>query len=126
MVELAIRYEHRGLGAIIFVTDVQELDPRGLPREALEGQLDVREALKLDLQPEAFFESCRALGLASGGCIVLERLELSSQRSTMAGTVARWDDRAASALLGGLVALRGRDPIEDEVAPSFVGPIGHA
>lgn len=126
VIELPVRHEDRGVGSIPFVANVQELDSRALTREAFERQLDVRKALELDLEPEAFFEPHGLLGFPRSGRIRSKRLELPSQRATVSGSITLRNRPTPSALLRRSVGLRLGHTLEDEVPLPLVSPIGHA
>ena len=50
--ELSGRDEDSGVGGVVAMADVAQLDALALAREALEREIDVREALELDLDAE--------------------------------------------------------------------------
>ena len=81
--KLAVRDEDGGEGPILVMTHVQQFDALVFSRQALERQLDVRETLEFDLEPQTSFEPSGLLDLSGGVGGTSTLLKLAQQGSAM-------------------------------------------
>ena len=88
VIELPVRYQHRRVNPVADMPDVQQLDSRPFPCQTLDGQLDIRKALELDLQSQPLIHARCHLGVPHSVRLYPHRFNLTLQRSPVAGAIA--------------------------------------
>ena len=91
MVEPSIGHEHRRVGSISQEADVEQLDSGSVSCQALERQLDLREALELDPKSQVLLDPRRPLHFTGDVGLLPNRFKLFLQCAAMADAISLWD-----------------------------------
>ena len=119
--ELAVGDENGGLGPVVLVTNVEELNARSLSCQAFEGQLDVGEALELHLQAQSVFHSGSLLRFPGDFSRASNLADLALQRRTVLGSIPRSRLRRTVATRSRIsIHLGFGDAVKDEMPAQSV------
>ena len=116
VIELAIGDEDSREGPIVLLTDIEEFDSRPLSGQALEGQLDVGEALELHLQAQTVLHSGGLLRFPGIFSHTSELADLVLQRRAVLWSILRRNLRTFTATRSRISIRFGfGDAIKDEM-----------